>query len=94
MNLCTLKEKLNESKIPDSWYSINEICGCDIFVLRKVKNRSKYYDVYWEFFYVDERGSENNAYMRFDVESDACKFFFDKLVERKKNFKTHKDYVY
>ena len=94
MDLCTLKKRLNEEKIPNSWYSINEICGCDIFVLRKVKNRNQYYDVYWEFFYVDERGGENNAYKRFYVESDAYKYFLDKLIECKQNFRTREDYIY
>lgn len=34
---------------------------------------------YWECFYIDERGNQNNAYQRFDNESDACLYFLQML---------------
>ena len=47
-------------------------------MLRKVHN-------YWEFFYVDERGNQNNGYRRFNDESEACNYMFDKLIYEKEH---------
>ena len=45
-------------------------------MLRKVHN-------YWEFFYADEHGNQNNDYRRFNDESEACNYMFDKLIYEK-----------
>lgn len=76
MNVRELIIKLDEEKIPQRWYSINGNLSCDIYVLRQV------YD-YWEFFYVDERGGQNNDYRRFENEEDACNYLLEQLVHQK-----------
>lgn len=78
LNTTELIEKLNGEKIPSSWYSINGNLSSDIYILRKVYE-------FWEFFYVDERGNQNNDYRRFDNESDACEFLLEKLLNEKKH---------
>ena len=78
MRIEELKEKLNELKVPKEWYSINEGLKFDAYILNKV-----YY--YWEYFYFDERGGQNE-YRKFDNESDACMFFFNKLDKEMKFF--------
>jgi hypothetical protein len=47
-------------------------------VLRRV------YD-HWEFFYIDERGNQDNDYRRFDNESEACNYLYDKLIFEKEH---------
>ena len=76
MNIVELKERLNEEKIPSNWYSINGYLASDIFVLQNVGD-------YWETFYIDERGNQDNDYRRFDNENDACIFFLNRLIEEK-----------
>jgi len=73
VNVNELIIKLDAEKIPSSWYSINGNLSCDIYVLRQV------YD-YWEFFYVDERGNQNNDYRRFESEEDACDYLLKQLL--------------
>ena len=73
MNVKELITRLEEEKIPSRWYSINGDLASDIFVLRQV------YD-YWEFFYVDERGNQNNDYRRFKCEEDACDYLLKQLL--------------
>ena len=76
MNITELQMKLEQEKIPSNWYSINGKLASDVFVLRKV------YD-YWEFFYVDERGNQNNDYKKFSTEDEACKYLYDKVMYEK-----------
>ena len=76
MNVRELIIKLDEEKIPSRWYSINGDLSSDIYVLRQV------YD-YWEFFYVDERGNQNNDYRRFENEEDACAYLLKQLLHQK-----------
>ena len=76
MNVRELIIKLEEEKIPPRWYSINGSLSSDIYVLRQV------YD-YWEFFYVDERGNQNNDYRRFNNEEDACGYLLKQLLHQK-----------
>ncbi len=76
MNVEDLLIKLDQKNIPLRWYSINGDLASDIYVLRKVHN-------YWEFFYIDERGNQNNDYRRFDDERDACNYMYDKLIYEK-----------
>lgn len=76
MNVKELIIKLDEEKIPQRWYSINGNLSSDIYVLRQVYN-------YWEFFYVDERGDQNNDYRRFENEEDACNYLFEQLLHQK-----------
>ena len=76
MNVRELIIKLDEEKIPQRWYSINGNLASDIYVLRQVHD-------YWEFFYVDERGDQNNDYRRFENEEDACNYLLEHLVHQK-----------
>ena len=78
MNVQELLVKLKQNKIPSSWYSINGDLSSDIYVLRRV------YD-HWEFFYIDERGNQDNDYRRFDNESEACNYLYDKLIFEKEH---------
>ena len=91
MNIKELKEMLNKESIPNNWYSINDTYIDDVLVLRKIELKKENYS-YWEFFYVDEKGNENNGYKRFDVESIACEFLYNKLMQKKRQFKTWEDY--
>lgn len=72
MNVGELKATLDELNIPKRSYSINESISSDIYIFRQVYT-------YWECFYIDERGNQNNAYQRFDNESDACLYFLQML---------------
>lgn len=76
MNVNDLLNKLNEAGIPSNWYSINGDLSSDIYVLREVHD-------HWEFFYVDERGNQNNDYKRFSREADACEYFLSKHLHEK-----------
>lgn len=71
MDVKELINKLEELKVPKSYYSINGNLSSDIYVLNQVYH-------YWEFFYFDEKGNTNN-YRKFDNENDACIFFYNKL---------------
>ena len=71
MNIEKLKVKLEELNVPKSFYRINGSLTSDVYVLNKI------YD-YWEYFYFDEKGNQND-YHRFDNENDACEYFYKKL---------------
>ncbi len=71
MNSEELKNMLDELNVPSRYYSINSSIASDIYVFRQVHT-------YWECFYIDERGGQND-YHRFDNENDACVFFFETL---------------
>lgn len=73
MNSEDLKIKLDELKVPSRYYSINSNIASDIYVFRKVH-------IYWECFYIDERGGQNE-YHRFDNENDACEYFLRTLID-------------
>lgn len=64
--------------IPDRWYSIDDGIKPDSFILRSVHT-------YWEYYYMDERGGEND-YKRFNNENEACNFFFEVMKEQAKYF--------
>jgi hypothetical protein len=72
MNTEEMLIKIKELKIPDKNYSINDSLGTDKYIFRKI------YD-YWECFYVDERGGQNNDYHRFYDEDKACLYFITML---------------
>lgn len=78
MNVNQLKKVLVIMGIPDRYYSINSGLKPDSFILRNVY-------AYWEYFYMDERGGENE-YKRFESESEACDFFFTVMKEQSKYF--------
>ena len=71
MNIQELQKKIEELSVPSHYYSINGNISADTYILNKVYN-------YWEFFYIDERGGQNN-YQRFHDENDACIYFFEVL---------------
>lgn len=71
MNVQELQEKLIALGVPSNYYSINNSISADTYILNKV------YD-YWEFFYVDERGGQND-YRKFNNENDACLYMFEVL---------------
>lgn len=71
MNREELKIKLAELDIPSRYYSINSNIAADTYIFREVYT-------YWECFYIDERGGQND-YHRFDNEEEACDYFFKTL---------------
>lgn len=77
MDAKELVEILNFENIPNEQYSINSSYYGDVLVMQKKKNRNC---VYWEIFYIDERGGEND-YRCFNKEDIACKYFLYKLLE-------------
>ena len=66
-----LKWKLDELKVPKRYYSINGEITPNTYILQQVYS-------YWEYYYVDERGGQNE-YRRFDNEDEACGYFLGKL---------------
>lgn len=72
MNIKELKLKLDELKVPNRYYSINGNNTPNTYILQRVYS-------YWECYYVDERGGQND-YHRFDNEHDACRYFW-KILE-------------
>lgn len=66
--------EIKELRIPDRDYSVNDSLGTDKCIFRKVYN-------YWECFYMDERGGQDNDYRRFYNENDACEYFI-KMLKR------------
>lgn len=71
MNIKELRAILNELSIPNRYYSINGNISSDTYIFQQVYN-------YWECFYIDERGNQND-YHRFYHESDACIYFLNTL---------------
>lgn len=71
MNLQELKKEIEKLGVPSHWYSINGHLCSDTYILNEV-----YY--YWEYFYMDERGGQND-YRRFENENDACTYFLEVL---------------
>ena len=67
MNSKELKIKLDELNVPSRYYSINSNIASDRYIFRDVYT-------YWECFYIDERGGQND-YHRFDNEEEACDYF-------------------
>ena len=78
MNVEELKKNLEELGIPKRRYSINGDIASDIYILQEVHT-------YWESFYIDERGGENDHH-RFDNEYDACEYFLEILKKEKEFF--------
>ena len=74
MNSEELKNKLEELNVPGRYYSINSSISSDRYVFRQVH-------IYWECFYIDERGGQND-YHRFDNENDACDYFVEKVKKQ------------
>ena len=72
MNVDEMKEEINRLGISPRVYSINAELGSDKCIFRQVHN-------YWECFYMDERGNQNNSYRRFMNESEACNYFINLL---------------
>lgn len=71
MNTQELHKKIKELGIPSRYYSINDNISADTYILNEVYN-------YWEFFYIDERGGQND-YRKFDNENDACIYLLEAL---------------
>lgn len=77
MNIRELRNKLEESKVPSTYYTINGNLSSDIYVLEYVHG-------YWESFYFDEKGNRND-YHRFNNENDACQYFW-KVIENEMRY--------
>lgn len=71
MNSQELRVILDELDIPNRYYSINGNIASDKYIFKEVYN-------YWECYYIDERGKQND-YHRFDNEDDACEYFLNML---------------
>jgi len=74
MNTEEMLLQIKELRIPDRDYSVNDSLGTDKYIFRKVYS-------YWECFYMDERGGQDNDYHRFYNENDACLYFI-KMLKR------------
>ena len=79
MNCKELIEILNKENIPKNWYSINDFLKPDAYILREIVKD------YWEFFYMDERGGQDNDFQIFGSEDDACKYLLKTLLKEKKS---------
>lgn len=71
MNITEMESRLGELNIPRRYFSINNSIGPDKYIFRQVYT-------YWECFYIDERGNQND-YHRFQNENDACEYFLKTL---------------
>ncbi len=71
MRIQELQKEIKKLGIPAYYYSINGNISADTYILNKVYN-------YWEFFYIDERGGQND-YRKFDNENDACVYLLEAL---------------
>lgn len=80
MNINELKKILVEKKIPSKWYSINGYLEPDAFILREIEKN------YWEFFYMDERGGQDNDFQIFGSENDACEYLLKCLLNEKSRY--------
>ena len=67
-----MKTRIEELNIPSRYYSINGNIASDRYIFRQIYT-------YWECFYIDERGNQND-YHRFGDENDACEYFFRILI--------------
>lgn len=71
MTLDQLKANIQNYKIPEGWYSINEGLKWDAYILSKTNS-------YWEYFYNDEKGNQDDITI-FQSEEDAFDFLWNKL---------------
>lgn len=78
MTIVEFKKKLKQLNIPKSWYSIDGDIKSDTHILNKVHT-------YWEYFYFDEKGEEQ-GYVRFDNEAEACDYLYHILIEDTKHW--------
>lgn len=76
MNCNELVKALYDKEIPSTWYSVNGLYKEDAYILRKIKKA-------WEVFSVDDYGNQNNDYVLFDNEQEACEYLYKKLLEMK-----------
>ncbi len=77
MNIEELKIKLNELNVAEHYYSINGHMLPNKYIIKEVYN-------YWECFYIDERGGQND-YHKFDNENAACCYFL-KVLKREMSY--------
>lgn len=78
MTVAELKAKSIELAVPHSFYSINGNLTGDTYILNFVHT-------YWEYYYFDEKGRVT-GYKRFESESDACIYLYQKLEKRMKYY--------
>ncbi len=76
MTVDELQIILGNLGIPERSYSINANLKSDIHVLRKIS------DV-WEYFYVDERGGQDNDHRFFKTEDEASRYLLKVLIEER-----------
>ena len=74
MNTEEMLLEIKRLRIPKGNYSVNGSLGTDKYIFRKVYS-------YWECFYMDERGGQDNDFHRFYSENDACLYFI-KMLKR------------
>jgi hypothetical protein len=79
VNIQELGRKLDDNRIPKSWYLINDGTKSDTHILEE-------YIGLWKYYYLDEKGNIRNE-CHFKAESDACQYFYDKLLEIHNYFK-------
>ena len=72
MNKIELQERLSLEKIPTNVYSLNGGLPNERLCLGEVSGK-------WEVYY-SERGDKSDL-MIFDKETDACKYFYNRLRE-------------
>ncbi len=74
MDLTTLKNKLRENKVPESWYSLYDGLKGNAWMLWEIHGM-------WEVYYMDERGGqmEDNRHL-FISEETACDFLWEKMA--------------
>jgi hypothetical protein len=84
MNIEEFKIKIEEFKIPSSWYSINNGVKFNACIL--LDNKS-----YWESFYFDEKGETHNLHL-FSNEEEALDYLWKEIESMIKlyHWKPHK----
>lgn len=75
MNISALVDKLTKENIPKNLYSLDGKLKADAMILRNQK-------MYWEVFYFDEKGNEQNN-KKIKTEEEACEYLYKILIENR-----------
>ena len=76
MNTKDMVEQLRKIGVPAKWYRINGHLASDTYFFNQIYH-------YWEVFYFDEKGNQNN-YHKFFKEEEACEYFYSLLKKEAK----------